>query len=86
MEKPPPETLDLHAVIHKGTDPNVDLVMNALHRICLRNFKLRARVSFGGEDGMRITRACYAVILQFNDLSEDWMNCVNDVELDDCDE
>jgi hypothetical protein len=82
LETPAPDKSALYAVIHQGTDEAVDLTINCLQKICMRNPKIMGRAVFGGADGMRITRAAYAVILQFSDLGDEWRNCQDAVELE----
>lgn len=36
----------------------------------------------GGVDGMRMTRAAFAVMIKFSDLKDDWNSCVDTVQLE----
>lgn len=42
--------------------------------------------NIGGEDGMRITRAAFAVMIKFSDLDFQWHSCIDSVMLNEEDE
>ena len=59
-------------VMEVGTDKSVDATIDCLHRICLQNPRTMAEAAVGGEDGMRLTRAAFTVILRYSGIRSEW--------------
>jgi hypothetical protein len=62
----------LLAIIHKGKNEVVDHVIQYLQQILEKKVPFVPYARLGGEDGMRISRAAFSVMIKFSEFFEDF--------------
>lgn len=70
----------LYPVIYEGTDEDIDRLIDVLQRSYAR--RKMALAGLGGKDGMRLTRAAFAVMLKFSDLTDDFLSASDQVAME----
>ena len=83
-EKQPTEPKN--PIIHSGIDEEVDLTIEHLQKMLLKNRLKYAYAAVGGEEGMKLTRAAFGVMLKFSDLTDDFTLMASEVmeEIEGC--
>lgn len=71
----------LTAIVHKGTSEIVDKVIQHLQQLLERKTPLVAFARLSGEDGMRLSRAAFAVMIKFSELFDDFAALVDEVDM-----
>ena len=71
----------LTIIVHKGTSEIVDKVIQHLQQLLERKMPLVAFARLSGEDGMRLSRAAFAVMLKFSELFDDFAALVDEVDM-----
>lgn len=71
------DTLD--AIIHQGKDQDTDLAIMHLQRILETRIPMVPFARLGGADGLRMSRAAFAVMVKFSDLLDDFRSLVDQV-------
>jgi hypothetical protein len=76
----------LAAILHAGTDAETDLTLGYLQRM-LAALPMKDRdamvpfAGLGGADGLRLSRAAFAVMVKFSDLLDDFTALVDAVAM-----
>jgi hypothetical protein len=76
----------LAAILHTGTDAETDLTLGYLQRM-LAALPMKDRdamvpfAGLGGADGLRLSRAAFAVMVKFSDLLDDFTALVDAVAM-----
>ena len=73
----------LEAIVTEGKSKGVDFTIGLLQKLVMRTV---AYSRIGGQDGLRMTRAAFAVMIKFSDLESMWNCCVESVMLNEDDE
>jgi hypothetical protein len=72
----------LLATIHKNSDPNVDRVISYLQQLLERKVPMVPYARLGGEDGMRLTRAAFSVMIFFSsEGAEKFSEMVDEIDM-----
>lgn len=70
----------LSAIITSGKDEEVDLVIKLLQKIYVK--QNMAVASLGGARGMTLSRAAFAIMIKFSDLTDDFLRMVDDLAME----
>lgn len=71
----------LNSVIVPGTDEETDLTLQCLQYILERKMPMVPFARLGGPEGLKMSRAAFAVMIKFSDLSEDFQVLVDTVNM-----
>lgn len=71
----------LMSVINEGKDAKVDKVITYLQQFLERKVPFVPYARLGGADGMRLSRASFAVMIKFSEFFEDFIAMVDEVDL-----
>lgn len=71
----------LMAIIFKGKNEFVDKVLTNLQQILERKIPMVPYARLSGEDGLRLSRAAFAVMIKFSEFYEEFINLVDEVEM-----
>jgi len=71
----------LYAVIFPGKDDDTDLTIQCLQFILERKMPMVPFARIGGADGLKMSRAAFAVMIKFSDLLEDFLVLVDTVSM-----
>jgi hypothetical protein len=70
----------LSAIITAGKDEEVDLVIKLLQKIYVK--QNMAVASLGAARGMTLSRAAFAIMIKFSDLTDDFLRMVDDLAME----
>ena len=71
----------LQAIIFKGQDENVDRILGMLQSFLERKIPMVPYARLSGEDGLRLSRATFAVMIKFSEFFDEFVHIVNDIEM-----
>lgn len=71
----------LQAIIFKGQDENVDRIVGMLQSFLERKVPMVPYARLSGEDGLRLSRASFAVMIKFSEYFEEFVHLVNEIEM-----
>ncbi len=72
----------LLSIIHKNTNPQVDRVITYLQQLLERKVPMVPYARLSGEDGMRLSRATFAVMVMFSNEGVDkFSQMVDEVDM-----
>ena len=69
------------SIVHKGQNENVDRVIQYLQQFLERKIPMVPHARLSGEDGMRLSRAAFAVMIKFSEFFEEFNMLVDEVEM-----
>jgi len=71
----------LDSIIYESKDERTDRVIKQLQQILEKKIPFVPYARLGGPDGMRLSRAAFAVMIKFSEFFEDFQNMVDEVEI-----
>lgn len=71
----------VNAIIYKGQNPQVDRLIGYLQQFLERKIPLVAYARLSGEDGMRLSRAAFAVMIKFSEYFEEFNMLVDEMDM-----
>jgi len=78
---PTEEDTYLEAVITEGKNEWVDILINALQHHLQTKKPFVPHAKIGQADGMRLSRAAFAVMVKFSDLTQELMSSIDEIEM-----
>jgi hypothetical protein len=70
----------LHQIIHAGKSPSVDLFVKVLQDMLITKKPMVRHARLGGEDGMRLHRAAFAIMVKFSQKLIDVVGAIDEIE------
>lgn len=71
----------VQSIIYKGNNESVDRVITYLQQFLERKIPMVAYARLSGEDGMRLSRAAFAVMIKFSEFFDEFHNLVDELEM-----
>lgn len=84
LKQAPDSTEEDHiveAIITPNTDENVDRVITYLQQFLERKIPMVPYARLAGSDGMRLSRATFAVMIKFSEFFQDFIDIVGEVDI-----
>lgn len=72
----------ISAVIHAGENAHVDKLITYLQGFLTRKIPFCAFANIGGQDGMRLTRAAFGVMIKFSEFYDSFCQLVDTVDME----
>lgn len=72
----------LQAIIYKGKNADVDKAIKYLQKMIESSRPRPAYASLGGENGLKLTRSAFAVMIKFSDLLQDFEMLVDTIAME----
>jgi len=69
----------LKAIINEGVDPSTDYLLKCIQKALEAKIPM-AYARLAGENGLRMTRAAFALLIKFGDMLEDFVSLVDQVQ------
>lgn len=69
------------SIVHKGHNENVDRLITYLQQFLERKVPMVPYARLSGEDGMRLSRAAFAVMIKFSEFFEEFKMLVDEVDM-----
>jgi hypothetical protein len=73
---------NLDDIIEAGKNSDVDLTLKCLQRMLETKIPMVPHARMGGQDGLRMSRAAFAVMIKFSDLLDDFHSIVDAVSME----